>query len=211
MPKTMPFEGHPDQYDDWFENNSYAYQSELTAIKEELPQRGEGMEIGVGSGRFAAPLGIRIGLEPATGMWKMARERGINVVAGVAEVLPFCDNCFDFSLMVTTLCFLDDIKRAFDEAYRVIKPGGSFIAGFVDKDSLLGRQYLKHKNESTFYRLATFYSVDQVLELLKKAGFENQHFTQTIFRPLKEIDSIEGPKEGYGEGSFVVLRANKDT
>ncbi len=31
---------------------------------------------------------------------------------GVAEKLPFEDHFFDFALMVTTICFLDNVKQA---------------------------------------------------------------------------------------------------
>ena len=47
-----------------------------------------------------------------------------------AESLPFADSQFDFVLMFTTICFLDDIETAFNEVYRVLKSGGSLIIGF---------------------------------------------------------------------------------
>jgi hypothetical protein len=59
MAKIEPFEEHAQQYEDWFERNRFAYESELRAVKTLLPEGGNGMEVGVGSGRFAAPLGIR--------------------------------------------------------------------------------------------------------------------------------------------------------
>ena len=42
--------------------------------------------------------------------------KGIELVNGVAEALPSADLKFDFALMVTTICFLDNIKAAFLEA-----------------------------------------------------------------------------------------------
>jgi len=209
MARNEPFEEHPLQYDDWFERNKFAYESELQAIRSQLPERGEGMEIGVGSGRFAAPLGIKIGVEPSSKMREMARNRGIEVIDGIAEALPFDDYQFDFVLLVTTICFLDDVEVALKEAHRVIKRNGSLIVGFIDKNSPIGKLYLKYKNESVFYKIARFYSVDEVFYYLKKAGFNNFCFTQTIFHNLKEIRDIEPVKKGYGEGSFVVIRAIK--
>ena len=44
---------------------------------------------------------------------------------------------------------------------------------------------------------------------LKKAGFEDIGFNQTIFCSLPDIKSIEPIKQGYGEGSFVVIKAKK--
>ena len=167
------------------------------------------MEIGIGTGRFAAPLGIKVGVEPAQAMRKVAQERGLKVIEGVAEALPFKDQQFDFALMVTTLCFVDDVERAFQEARRVIKPGGCFINGFVDRNSVLGKIYQRYKDHNVFYKVAEFYSVDEVVSHLEKAGFQDFTFTQTIFHKLDEITEAEPVKKGYGEGAFVVVRGIK--
>ena len=92
--------------------------------------------------------------------------------------------------MVTTICFLDDVEMGIKEAYRVIKNGGSLIVGFVDKRSTLGRLYLKHKNESVFYKQATFYSTGEVISFLEKAGFSKFSFVQTIFHSFADIKAI---------------------
>ena len=113
MPKIGPFEKHAGRYEEWFERNRSAYQSELQAVKSLLPPRGIGIGIGVGTGRFAAPLGIQIGIEPSTAMAMVARQREIQVVQAVAKALPFMDGTFDFALMVTTLCFRDDLQGSF--------------------------------------------------------------------------------------------------
>ena len=46
-------------------------------------------------------------------MRKLARKRGLHVYDAVAERLPFESEQFDFVLMVTTICFLDDIRTSF--------------------------------------------------------------------------------------------------
>jgi len=209
MARIEPFEKHPLQYEQWFDRHKFAYESELQAIRKLLPQHGNGLEIGIGSGRFAVPLGIKLGLEPSRKMMEIAQARGIEVIGGVGESLPFHDSQFDFATMVTTICFLDDVEVAFNEAYRILKPGGCLIIGFIDKDSSIGQLYQQHKNENVFYRIATFYSVDEVVSHLKMAVFNGFDFTQTIFHNLAEIKGIEPVREGYGEGSFVVVRALK--
>jgi ubiquinone/menaquinone biosynthesis C-methylase UbiE len=185
------------------------YESELKAIEEKLPKKGEGLEVGVGSGRFAAPLGIRLGVDPSSKMRELARSRGVAAVDGVAEKLPFDDCRFHFVLMVTTICFLDDIQAAFKETFRVLKPGGHLIVGFIDKYSPVGTSYEQHKNKSLFYKAANFYSVDDVASNLTEAGFKSLEFTQTIFRALSEIKNLDPIKKGYGEGSFVVVKGKR--
>jgi SAM-dependent methyltransferase len=94
------FEKSAQEYDDWFDRNRPVYQSELLAIKAFLPRAGRGLEIGVGTGRFAAPLGMEVGVEPARAMAEIARNRGIKVCQAYAEELPFGKGLFDFVLMV---------------------------------------------------------------------------------------------------------------
>ena len=210
MAKIKPFEKYTIRYEDWFERNKFVYRSELQAIRIQLPEKGEGVEIGVGTGRFAAPLGIKHGVEPSAKMREIAKQGGIDVIDGEAEKLPFEDSRFDYLLMVTTICFLDDILGSLKEAYRVIRPGGCIIIGFVDSSSPLGKQYLRHKNESVFYKIATFYSSDEVASFLERAGFTDLQFCQTIFHGLTGIRDLEPVKEGCGEGSFVVIKAKKE-
>jgi SAM-dependent methyltransferase len=209
MPGVNAFDKNVDRYEQWFVDNPLAYVSELRALRELLPTSGSGIEIGVGTGRFAAPLGIRNGIEPSRSMAEVARKRGIEVVPGVAEHMPFADGEFDHALMVTTVCFLDDMDMAFHEVRRILKPGGSFVIGFVDRESPLGMAYQDRKDKSAFYQNARFYSVDEVISQLLKSGFCELELRQTLFRPLAELSEIEPVKEGHGEGSFVVVRGEK--
>jgi len=207
MAKTKTFDDNTSRYEMWFSRNEATYLSELEAIRDMLPG-GRGVEIGVGTGLFAAPLGIKTGIEPSKNMRRIASERGIEVLDGVAEDLPFSDGSFDFALMVTTICFVDDINASFREARRVLKPEGSLIVAFVDRESPLGMKYQEHRMESEFYMDATFFTVDELVYSLKKAGFMKFMFNQTIFHEPELIDDVEPFREGYGEGSFVVIRAD---
>jgi SAM-dependent methyltransferase len=209
MAKIGPFEEHALEYDAWFERNRYAYQSELDAIRKLLPRSGNGVEIGVGTGRFAAPLGVSQGVEPSAAMRSIAEGRGINTLDGIAEALPYENASFDFALMVTTICFVDDPLGALDEAYRVLKPAGTLLVGLVDRDSPLGRAYEVNSRSSVFYRDARFFSVDEAVSLMRAAGFEHFSFCQTVFGLLHEIQNVQPVEEGYGRGSFVVIAARK--
>jgi ubiquinone/menaquinone biosynthesis C-methylase UbiE len=208
-PKTGPFDRLAKEYDAWFDENHMVFMSELKAIEQLMPEHGTGLEVGAGTGRFAESLGIKYGLEPAKHMREMARSRGINVVDGLAECLPFTDSEFDFILMVTVVCFLDDVRKAFAEARRVLKEGGVFLVAFIDRDSPLGQLYNVHKDENEFYRHANFYSATEIHQLLNESGFKNLDFVQTVFHSPSEIREIEEPKPGHGRGGFVVVKSVK--
>lgn len=198
-------------YEAWYEKYPEVYLSEVAAIKEQflkLPENIKGLEVGIGTGKFAQILGIKEGVEPSNEMASIARKRGLEVVNGNAENLPVKDLNFDFVLFVT-ICHLNSTKQAFKEACRVLKPKGSIIIGFIDKDQKIGKAYEENRMRSTFFRYANFYSVIQVTKLLKEAGFKDLEYNQTLFGNLEEIKEVQLPKKGFGEGSFVVIKAVK--
>ena len=204
------FDRWPEDYDRWYERFPYVYQSELNLIQRLLPPEGIGLEVGVGSGRFAAPLGIKLGLDPARGMLQLARRRGVVVVQGEAEHLPFLNSRFDFLLAVTTLCFLSDVALFFREAKRVLKKGGVLVLGFIDRESSLGKSYLARQQESRFFREAKLFTPSEVAALLSESGWSSPEFFQTLFGPLENLQQVEEIKSGWGEGSFIALRVSKE-
>jgi len=209
MPKTAPFDRYTDAYEEWFEKHPDLYRWEIEAVEALLPYFEDAVEIGIGTGRFAIPLGIRMGVEPSAQMAARAMEKGLEVIPGTAEELPLMDESVDLALMVTTICFVDDPRRAFGEIHRVLKPGGSVLVGFVDRKTPLGRFYLEHREESRFYAPATFFGAEEVKELLEEAGFVNLREVQTLFGP--DLEHMKGGvKPGHGEGAFVVIRGEKE-
>lgn len=208
MPKAAPFEEHHERYDAWFGEHAFAYLSELLALRPFVPWQGRGLEIGVGTGRFAAPLGVGVGLDPAPAMLAHAAARGIEVVEGVAEHLPFADHSFDHALLVTTLCFLDAPDQALREARRVLTPDGRLVIGFVDRNSALGQLYAQRREQSLFYREATFRSAEEVEQLLLGSGFAIEAWGQTLAQAPDEMCEIDPLRPGHGQCPFVVVAAS---
>jgi demethylmenaquinone methyltransferase/2-methoxy-6-polyprenyl-1,4-benzoquinol methylase len=74
----------------------------------------------VGADRFV------VGIDPSIGMISQARSLArLLPVLGVGESLPFDDRQFDFVSMGYALRHLPDLRQAFAEYHRVLKPGGS--------------------------------------------------------------------------------------
>ena len=211
VPRVAPFNDYHQRYEAWFEKHKVAYISELLALRPFVPWEGRGIEIGVGSGRFAAPLGVQVGLDPSTAMLIHAAARGIQTVEGRAENLPFAAGTFDYALVVTTICFVDSPTQMFSETHRVLRPGGRLVIGFIDRESALGQDYLAHQAESVFYREATFYSADEVERLLLEYGFSISGWGQTLALPLPETREIETLRPGRGKCAFVVVAATRET
>jgi ubiquinone/menaquinone biosynthesis C-methylase UbiE len=209
MNNIMVFNESAEEYDRWFDINKPVYESEILALKKFVPKDALGLEVGVGTGRFSVPFGINVGVEPAQAMAKIAQKRGIKVYEALAEDLPFEDNTFDFVLMVTTICFLQNPLKALKEVKRVLKSEGHIIMGMIDKNSFLGEIYLSKKKKSRFYRNAKFYSPNNVMNWLKKLNYTNFETCQTLFKNPEDITVIEPVKIGYGDGGFTVITAQK--
>ena len=75
MPKTEAFDDSLEEDEKWFVDNDFVFQSELNAIKKTLPENGDAIEVGIGSGIFAAPLGIKEGIDPSEAMREKAKKR----------------------------------------------------------------------------------------------------------------------------------------
>lgn len=78
-----------------------------------------------GATRIVGPSGMVIGVDPSPGMIKEARKHFQGPVSrGIAEQLPFQSNAFDYLTMGIALRHVADLRSAFSEYYRVLKPGG---------------------------------------------------------------------------------------
>jgi SAM-dependent methyltransferase len=186
-----PFEQYAEAYDRWFDEHPAEYRAELARIRQMLPAPdSRAIEVGAGSGRFAAPLGIGIGIEPSRALGRMARRRGIDVVRGRAEALPLATGSCSCVLLVTVICFLEDPAAALRELCRVLAPGGTLVLAFIERGGPVARRHLREEGKRRFLSHARFYSAGEVAALLADAGFRTDN-----------VDSRAG---------FCVMAARKD-
>lgn len=203
--RVRVFAQSADRYDAWYEENQAAYEAELSAVAELLDDGGRGLEVGVGTGRFAARLGIDCGLEPVRSMALQSRARGVHVVRGVGERLPFAAGSFELVLMVATISFLHRPRQAMAEARRVLVEEGRIVVGLLDRASPLSAGAISEG--SSMARAARPLTAVEVHEMMAETGFELEAVRQTLFDPIEEIEVEASIREGAGEGLFAVLLA----
>ena len=143
----------------------------------------------MGTGRLSLELAriyrnsIIFGCDLAEGMVLYAQEKsrraGVSNVTfyqAEAEYLPFRDNCFDLVISNLTYQWVEELKRAFGEVFRVLKDGGSFYfttlgegslrelsRSFAEAHKRLGKDRTEHGQE--------FVSQRELSRILTKTNF----------------------------------------
>jgi ubiquinone/menaquinone biosynthesis C-methylase UbiE len=207
--KVAHYEKNWQEYDEWYDTHQPLYRSEIKALEKVMPS-GWGLEIGVGTGRFASPLSVRYGLDPSFNMLKLAKQRNINVIQGFGENLPFKNESFHYVLIVFTIELVDDPPRFLKEAARTLKKDGTLILGIMDRNSLWGEFYEQKAAQGESYAGFSFLTPEEILEIFKNIDVEFEEAFQTLFQTPPDIKDIEQPKRGFGKGGFVVLTAIKN-
>jgi ubiquinone/menaquinone biosynthesis C-methylase UbiE len=99
--------------------------------------KGEVLEIAVGTGRNIPlyPTEVRVtAVELSPQMLALAEARTkelgahVELRLGDAQALDFADARFDTVLITFALCTIPDDRRAAEEAFRVLRPGGQLVA-----------------------------------------------------------------------------------
>jgi ubiquinone/menaquinone biosynthesis C-methylase UbiE len=201
------------RYDEWYEKpfGKSAYELELSCLRKIIPEFNKGIEIGVGTGRFATKLNVKFGIDISFNMLKFSKERGLIVVKAKGERLPFKDNSFDFVLIVVSLCFVKDPFLVLKEAHRILTDNGKIVLGLILSDSPWA-EYYKKKKDHPIYKQAMFYSFYEVQTMLELSRFKIDKVLTTLFEEPQEekpISSFEIKEGFHRDGGFFCIRALK--
>ncbi len=101
------------------------------------------LDVGAGTGRLAmrlAKLGADVTALDVSGAMleeikkKLKRNSAeIKVIVGDCESMPFGDESFDVVVAAFLIVHLKDLRRFFDEVYRILKPGGKFLVTNINQ------------------------------------------------------------------------------
>ncbi len=191
------FSERAEAYDSWYDEHRDVYLLELELLRS-IGCGGRSIDVGAGTGRFARDLGIFFALEPAIGMAYLAKGRGLDVVVGVGEHMPVRDRSLDCSLIVVTMCFVDDVRALMAEASRV---GRRVVACIVPRDSQLGAKYAElGRRGHQYYSRARFLTVEEVASMGRSLGLS---LLRTV--AVNVVGGLIGPFEGRGDFTCVEL------
>lgn len=228
------YDKYAEEYDAWFIKNANVLESEAALVAKTLENAGKVLSIGCGSGLFEMIIrkrrGIIVtdGIEPSGSMAEIAVKRGMNVTIGTAEdiVAPEMEGQYDTLLFNGCPCYMNDLQKAFDNTSRFLRRGGKAIVIDIPKESAYAMLYNLAKTLGTwdhpmlkgicppdpypieFVSMANWRTTDEKIECLKKSGYSNFSFMQTLTRfPLCSDDRFEEPSEGRDRGSYVAITA----
>ena len=212
IPKAaQPFNDHAREYDNWYDS-SPLFDIELEAIRATTIQLTQpGLEVGVGPGRFARALDIDFGLDPALSPLQLAKDRSIISINGIGEQLPIRMQSIGTVFLFFTLCFLTDPAAVFREFFRILKPGGIVMIGFIPALSSWGEHLARKSRENhPYYRFARFRTVAETITMLSENGFQVLEAWSTLFQPPGQRLEHEHPDPGINENAgFCVLTTRK--
>ncbi|MFC1830089.1 class I SAM-dependent methyltransferase [Thermodesulfobacteriota bacterium] len=165
------------EYENWFKDprNRFTVELENKLMLDMLkPSRGETLlDIGCGTGASLLPfldMGLQVtGLDPSPYMLDIASKKSqhrVDLHRGFAEDLPFEDNAFNYACLITTLEFVDDPRKAIEEAGRVAK--NRLFLGVLNRYAIKGIQRrVKGVFTKTIYNRAHFFSVWELKQMIR--------------------------------------------
>ena len=205
---TGVFDASAADYDAWYDRHPQMYAAEIAAVERMVDREaggsGPALEIGVGSGRFAGPLGIDVGVDLAPRMVALANSHGCRAVVGDAERLPFRDGAFTWTAFLTSLCFMADPARVLREAWRVTSPGGFVVVAFLNRLSAEGRAREAAKATDAYFASASLLSGPELAGLLGRAGFAPEDSCQVVAQ-----DGTYDVGSGADRGLYCAMRGRR--
>ena len=137
-----------------------------------LPTGGKLLDVGGGTGRVAQALRGLVDevvvLDESAAMLEQARLKGLTVVRGKAEQLPFADGTFARILVVDAFHHLQDQRQAAAEFLRVLAPGGRMVVEEPNVEQMAVR-FLALAEKAALMR-SHFHSPAAVQQLFEAAG-----------------------------------------
>lgn len=164
------------------------------------------LDLGCGLGSFLNICQKKyycVGIDPDMSALKIANLRGVEVIRGVGESLPFKEGCFDAVVSHSMIEHVQSPKHVVNEAWRALKDGGIFfvsgpnylsfwephykILWFPKFPKPIAKLYLKlRKRDPSYIQSINYITINKVLKICKSFVFlPNYRFHALLRSPEK--------------------------
>ena len=183
------FDAHAADYDAYAQVQKRVVERLVARLEGEIPAPAAILDVGIGTGRLLAslaktfPAARLAGVDLSVRMAQTARANLAGrlplIVAGDGESLPFADGAFDLVVSTSTFQWLESLDGAFDEAKRVLAPGGVFAFALFGERTLFElrtsyRKAYQALERGEERRTHTFLGSDEVASALARSGFPDR-------------------------------------
>ena len=167
-------------YDEWYKGGigKFADETETRLAFSLFPPKKHWrvLDVGCGTGNFSVKLasyGCEVtGIDISEEMLAVARQKAEGIKPGIefkrmdVYSLDFPDNHFDGVFSMAAFEFIKEPQRAYNEMFRVLKPGGRLLIGTINPESKWGELYLsKDFQENSVFKYASFITMEQLKSL----------------------------------------------
>jgi ubiquinone/menaquinone biosynthesis C-methylase UbiE len=163
---------------------------------------GEVLEIAVGTGRNLPlyPKGIRVtAVELSPEMLALAQARkkelgaDVDLQLGDAQALEFEDASFDTVLITFALCTIPDDRRAAEEAFRVLRPGGQLVAVEHVRSPTRPVRVAQRMIDPLSVRFAADHLIRDPLDYLADVGFKIEAVSRSKWGIVERVRARKPP------------------
>lgn len=190
------------------------------------------LDLGCGSGRYskwAFSLGAKVtGIDPSNKLLDIAKRENpkAKFYQGTAGKLPFKDSMFDTVISGLVFDYVEDLKQAFQEVFRVLKKNGLFVFSKMNPytgtshrikgtsryrfdDYFTERWYLKHFKpygvRVPFYHI-TF---EKLIKMILEAGFSIEDYVDAKPQGVASKKFPREYKRNIDRPFFLVFKLRK--
>lgn len=136
-----------------------------------------------------------------------ARDTKIRLLTADGGVLPYKDGIFDRVASNLTYQWVHDIKTAFSEAYRVLRPNGVFIFSVLGPETLKELRHCYIEAKARFNRdglppFIVFLDKQMIQSVLENSGFKNISIKKTnIIKAYPDMWALLKAMKSMGAGN----------
>ncbi len=152
------------------------------------------LDVGCGEGALAVELRRRgaqvTGVDPSGSMIAAARKRAeaagcpVALLQAQGQQLPFADASFDVVIAKTVLCFVGDGQPFISEMARVLRPGGRFVIGELNKwSSWAAQRRLRAWLGSALWKRGRFRTPGELRRLAESVGLAVETIRGAVYYP----------------------------